>query len=95
MRIELNNTAANQIANESTPKQVSGAKHGHDAGQVQVEDTATLSTDSVSIRSLTTQAMQTPEIRPDKVDALQQAISSGNYKLDPMQIAGSILSEKA
>ena len=93
MRIELNNAAANQIANESTPKQISGDKLRHDAGQV--EDTATLSTDSVSISSLTTQAMQTPEIRQDKVDALRQAISSGNYKLDPAQIAGSILSEKA
>ena len=93
MRIELNNAAANQIANESTPKQISGDKIRHAAGQV--EDTATLSSDSVSISSLTTQAMQTPEIRQDKVDALRQAISSGNYKLDPEQIAGSILSEKA
>lgn len=93
MRIDLNNVAANQIANEPSPKQISGAKRGPDAGHV--EDTATLSTDSVSIRSLAAQAMQTPEIRQDKVEALRQAISTGNYKIDPMQIAGSILSEKA
>jgi len=93
MRIDLNSNAANQIASEQSPKQVSGAKREHDAGHV--ESTATLSTDSVSISSLTAQAMQTPEVRQDKVDALRQAISTGNYKLDPLQIAGSILSEKA
>ena len=27
--------------------------------------------------------MSSPEIRQDKVASLQQAISSGNYKLDP------------
>ena len=40
-------------------------------------------------------AMQTPEVRDDKVAALQQAISSGQYAVDPASIAASMLDEQA
>jgi flagellar biosynthesis anti-sigma factor FlgM len=93
MRIDLLSNATSQIANERCPKQVLGSPHAQ--ASEPMEDTATLSTDSVSISALADRAMQTPEIRQDRVDALRQAISAGDYKIDPLQIAGSILSEKA
>ena len=41
--------------------------------------------------ALTTQAMKSPEIRQDKVDALSQSVKSGEYQLDATKIAGSIV----
>ena len=93
MRIDLFSNATNQIVSEQSPKKVTGTAHGRDSRSI--EDLATLSTDTVSISALAARTMQAPEIRQDKVDALRQAISTRDYKIDPLQIAGSILSEKA
>jgi flagellar biosynthesis anti-sigma factor FlgM len=49
--------------------------------------------DKLSVTSLRTQALQTPEIRQDKVDNLQQVVLSGQYRLDPGQIAGAMFDE--
>jgi negative regulator of flagellin synthesis FlgM len=45
------------------------------------------------VKSLVSQALSTPEVRQEKVNALRQSISSGEYKLDPGKIAGAIISE--
>ncbi|HXW90276.1 MAG TPA: flagellar biosynthesis anti-sigma factor FlgM [Terriglobales bacterium] len=49
--------------------------------------------DRLSISSLATQALETPEIRQDKVDSLQPIVLSGEYRLDPEQIAGAMFDE--
>ena len=88
MRIDLNNTAASQIANENStqvPGKTSSPKTPH------AEDTATLSTDTVSISSLSTQALASPKVRQEKVDALRQSISDGTYKVDVKQTADAIV----
>jgi len=94
MRVDLTNVAANQIAAEPNPKQVS-------ANQVAAsdvsgsEDRTSFKSDAQSLNSLVSKALSSPEIREEKVASLQQAISSGNYKLDPQAIAGSIIDEHA
>jgi len=40
---------------------------------------------------LTSQAMNSPEVRQDKVDALRQSVNSGEYQIDPTKIAGAIV----
>jgi negative regulator of flagellin synthesis FlgM len=93
MRIDLNQ-AASQIANESNPKPV-------DAENVAASDLAssgdrtTLTSTQQSLNALVTTAMSSPEIRQDRVDSLKQAISDGTYKLDPEQIASSMIDEQA
>ena len=57
------------------------------------EDTTTLSYDRANISTLTSQALSSPDIRQDKVEALRQAISSGQYKAAPGQIAEAMLRE--
>jgi len=47
--------------------------------------------DKLSITGLTTQALGTPEIRQDQVDSLRPMVLSGEYRLDPGQIAGAML----
>lgn len=94
MRVDLTNVAANQIAAEPNPKQVS-------ANQVAAsdvsgsEDRTSFKSDVQSLNSLVTKALSSPEIRQEKVASLQQAISSGNYKLDPQAIAGHMIDEHA
>lgn len=94
MRIDLMNSAASQLAQESGAQAVSGENSAAAASQAS-EDRATLTSDQASVSQLVATAMQTPEIRQDKVAALQQAISSGQYALDPASIAASMLNEQA
>jgi flagellar biosynthesis anti-sigma factor FlgM len=92
MRIDLLNSAASQISSEP----------GSQAAEAQIasatprdEDRATLVSDAGSVSSLVSAAMSSPEIRQDKVAALQQAVSSGKYELDPAKIAASMIDEQA
>ena len=56
------------------------------------EDKATLSSGSLSVPSLATQALEAAEARYAKVDALHRAVSSGAYTLDPSLIAEALVS---
>jgi negative regulator of flagellin synthesis FlgM len=93
MRIDLFNTAASQISNEQS-SQVS-VQNAAKSGQSDVEDRATLTSDSVSVSSLVSTALNSPAVRQDKVDSLRQSINSGQYELDPEKIAASIVDEQA
>ena len=94
MRIDLYNSIASQIASESTPAKVNSGKV-QSTGSLDPEDRTTLTSGSSSLQALVSEAMNTRPIRSDKVSALQQAISSGQYKLDPVAIAGAMIDEHA
>jgi flagellar biosynthesis anti-sigma factor FlgM len=89
MKIDVNSLGLSQLAADRSPKQVS---NGSLAGvQSATEDRTTLHSDSASVQALTSQAMKTPEVRQDKVDALSQSVKSGEYMADPSETAGAIL----
>jgi negative regulator of flagellin synthesis FlgM len=94
MRIDLTNSAASQIANEPGSQSVNGqnAVAPEASG---TEDRTSFTSDQASVSALVSTAMQSPEIRQDKVAALQQAIGSGQYELDPAKIADSMIDEHA
>ncbi|HUD55490.1 MAG TPA: flagellar biosynthesis anti-sigma factor FlgM [Terracidiphilus sp.] len=94
MRIDLTQAAASQSANEPNAKQV-GANNGATSVLAGGEDRTTLTSDTQSLGSLVSTAMNSPEIRQEKVDSLTQAVSSGTYKLDPGKIAASMIDEHA
>jgi len=76
MKIDVNSLAANQLSVDRGPKQVSS---GSPAGiQSSTEDRTTLRTGN-------------PEIRQDKVDDLQQSVSSGQYQVSAKAIASAII----
>jgi flagellar biosynthesis anti-sigma factor FlgM len=54
------------------------------------EDQAQLSGLHVQVQALTAQALQLPEIRQDKVNALRQVVLSGNYQPSAEQTAGAL-----
>ncbi len=94
MRIDLTQAAASQIATEANAKQVS-AQNAPASGLAGGEDRTTLTSDTQSLSSLVSTAMNSPEIRQDKVDSLKQSVSNGTYQLDPSKIAASMIDEHA
>lgn len=94
MRIDLYSSSASQISSE-TGSQKASAQSGAASTVTSGEDRATLTSGSASVASLVSTALTSPEIRQDKVDSLRQAVSSGQYELDPDKIAESILNQNA
>jgi anti-sigma28 factor (negative regulator of flagellin synthesis) len=62
--------------------------------QIPTQDHTTFQTDTQSVKALTTQALNTPEVRQDKVDALSQAVKSGAYKVDSMETSTALINSK-
>jgi negative regulator of flagellin synthesis FlgM len=94
MRVDLMNSAASQLANEPGAQSVNGKNAVAPETQAS-EDRTTLTSDQASVSNLVSTAMQSPEIRQDKVAALQQSIGNGQYQLDPAKIAASMIDEHA
>jgi flagellar biosynthesis anti-sigma factor FlgM len=89
MRIGLNTTDPQSLLAEQAKKPATNS-----VGQSETStsaDKTTLSEDKVSLSSLATQALNQPEVRQGLVDSLRQSISSGEYKLNPSDIADAIL----
>ncbi len=55
------------------------------------EDQAQLSGAHVQVQALAAQALQLPEVRAERVQALRQAVQSGQYHPGPEQVAGAML----
>jgi flagellar biosynthesis anti-sigma factor FlgM len=53
-------------------------------------DRTTLSSDSASVQSLVAKVLAFPSVRQDRVTALRQTISDGNYKVDADKIASAL-----
>ncbi len=94
MRIDLLNSAAGELSSELSAQQVS-SQTAVQAGKTSTEDRATLTSDSVSVHSLVSTALSSPEVRQDKVASLRQAVNSGQYELDPAKIAASMVDDYA
>jgi flagellar biosynthesis anti-sigma factor FlgM len=93
MRVDLTNSSAGELSSELST-QVS-AQNAAQSGKASAEDHATFTSDSVSVNSLVSAALTSPEIRQDKVDSLRLSVSSGQYELDPAKIAASMVDHYA
>jgi flagellar biosynthesis anti-sigma factor FlgM len=89
MKIDVNSLAASQLPTDRGAKPISNSSPAIIPGAS--GDTTTFSTDTASVQSLTRQALNSPAIRQDKVDALKQSVNSGEYKLDATKITDAII----
>ncbi|MDR3746434.1 MAG: flagellar biosynthesis anti-sigma factor FlgM [Acidobacteriaceae bacterium] len=94
MRIDLFNSAATELSSEQTSQKAS-TENAAKSSISQTEDSATLTSGSASVESLVSTALNSPEVRQDKVDSLKQAVNSGQYNLNPDNIATSIIEDHA
>jgi flagellar biosynthesis anti-sigma factor FlgM len=89
MKIDVNSPVLSQLTTDRSTKQVSNSSLA--GTRDSTEDRTTFHSDSASVQALTSQAMQSPAVRQNKVDALSQSVKSGEYKADPTETAGAIL----
>lgn len=87
MRIDLNAGAttsgsqADEISSQAAPASASQTDRSH------------LSESDASVGKLETAALNSPEVRTEKVQALRSQLQAGNYQVSPAQLAGSILDQ--
>lgn len=93
MKIELNNPATTQLPVDRGAKQVSSSSST--GTQPATEDRISIHSDSQSVQTLTSQAMQSPPVRQDKVEPLRQSVASGTYKPDASKTAGAMIENDA
>jgi negative regulator of flagellin synthesis FlgM len=92
MKIDTNATLTSQMPTERAAKPVSTGSPA--IFQSKTEDRTTFSNSGkTTVQSLTSQALQTPEIRQDKVTALKESIKNGSYNLDPSKIASAMIAD--
>ncbi len=89
MRIDLTNIRFQGLERDDKTRKA-GSKA---ASAPSVEDKASLSTDALSVSALEAQAMNTPPVRQDKVEALRQSIQNGDYRVEADKIAHAILEQ--
>ncbi len=96
MRIDPFSAAASQLSSDLSSQQVGtqAAASAKSQGVAQ-DDRTTLSSDMASVGSLVSTALSTPEIRQGRVDSLRQAISNGEYQVDPASIAAAMAGESS
>ena len=70
----------------------SSASSNH-AAKMSAEKSEVSLHDAASASALASRAMQTPEVRQDRVDSLRQSIASGQYQLDAKASAEAMLSQ--
>jgi flagellar biosynthesis anti-sigma factor FlgM len=93
MKIEANSPAVSQLTANRGPRQVSTG--GQSDIQGATEDRTTFHSDPTSVQSLTSQALNSPEIRQNKVDALRQSVGNGEYQIDPTKIAEAFIASNS
>jgi flagellar biosynthesis anti-sigma factor FlgM len=91
MKIEVTAPATSQVPDQRSARQVSNTKSSPAGSQSATVDRTTFYSDSASIQSLVSRALTSPEVRQDKVDAVRQSISNGQYQADPKKIAAGII----
>lgn len=89
MKIDVNSPVVAQLTTDRSTTQVSNGSPS--VASSSTEDRTTLHSDSASVQGLTSQALQSPEVRQDKVAALTQSVKSGEYKPDATATASAII----
>ena len=97
MKVDLNSLNLNTLNLDRTTLGQAQAHPARSANteDVQGQDVTDFSHDNTDIQSLATQVLTTPTIRQDKVDALRQAIASGNYVVEPEKVADAMLQDSS
>ncbi len=88
--------STNQSERVSTPQtnRAPAANSAQATPPAASQDTVSLSSAHAQVQKLATAAAQTPEVRSERVNALQQKVSSGQYKPASQDIADAILRQQ-
>lgn len=90
MRISLNTPDPQDIATQRNSRAATPAT---DQARSIAEGAQVSLHDTVTVGSLVTAVLQTPETRQEKIDTIRQNLATGQYQLDAKASAEGILSE--
>jgi flagellar biosynthesis anti-sigma factor FlgM len=79
----------------SSAAQSKGAAGASGASPASGEDTVSISSTHGELQSLTASLANVPEVRTDRVNALQQRVNSGQYQPESQKIADAIIVDQA
>jgi negative regulator of flagellin synthesis FlgM len=91
-----------QFPGDSQPERVKDARSGaatkgpsgaRDVSAPGAEDTVSLSGRHGEVRNLASRLVQVPEVRADRVSALQQQVQTGNFRPDSEKVADAMIAE--
>ena len=93
----LGNNASENVGNaqgqQKVPSPGAGAGNEIDSNSTDAGDTVELSGTLSAVQQLKAQLVQTPDLRANRVAALQQQLQQGTYKPSDAQIASAMVSE--
>lgn len=92
MRIGLNTPDPQPVSAEQATKSSSATTNQTGTSRTGNSSASSQDHDTVTLSALSTQALGTPDLRQGLIERLKQSISSGQYTLDPHEIAESMLS---
>ncbi len=98
MRIDPFSSAASQLSSDLSSQQVGSKASTQSSASsqgVSEDDRTTLTSDTTSLASLVSTALSSPEVRQGRVDTLRQAISNGEYQVDPASVAAAMVGESS
>ena len=96
MRIDSNQTVPlSPESGRSSSAGASGVEKRAPIRSALGEDSAQLSGAQVQVQALVAQALQFPEVRQEKVDALRQSVFGGSYQPTAKQVAEAVFAHLA
>jgi flagellar biosynthesis anti-sigma factor FlgM len=88
MKIDGISPVEAQLPVDSVAARVSNS--GPASTQGAAQDWTSFHSDTTSVQSLTSQALNSPAVRQGTVDALRESVTSGQYQVDATKIATAI-----
>jgi flagellar biosynthesis anti-sigma factor FlgM len=93
MRIDLQPGPQAASGAAQSGAQNSSAANRSDSPLELGQDQAQLSGAHIQAQALAAQALQLPDVRAGKIQALREAVHRGSYRTDPEQTAGALVDE--
>lgn len=93
MRIDATNTLPGSQPTDGPGSSATSSKARSTIQALLGLDTASLSSAGEKVASLSAELQNTPEVRHERVQALQKAVRDGSYQPTDQQIANAILSD--
>ncbi len=90
-RTELNDSSVDRVTSSRNDK--TNEKSEASSTDASSVETTSLVAGTTNLATLTATAMQSGDVRTDKVAQLRQAIASGTYQVEPAQVADAMLKE--
>jgi len=95
MSIDVNGISSSQIPSKVTAHEDTKVKPQEQlstsSGKSSTADTLSLSNSAKQLGGLSNAAQNTPVVDAKRVEAMRQAISSGEYEVDPVKVASKLM----